>query len=72
MILVEGTSVKKESLNISLSNAKLIVVGKSTVFGFVVHLAANSIMDLQKAVLKLGEIAHVTAVTILRLQPGGN
>ena len=69
MILIEGDSVTKASLNISLTSAKQIVVGRSPGFGFVVHVAANSPSDLQKAILKFGGILNVTAVTILRLHP---
>jgi hypothetical protein len=68
LILIQGTTVKKEALTISLSNAKQLVIGSAPAFGTILHVAANSPADLGKALLAFAKIAGVTGVLTLGLQ----
>lgn len=68
LILVAGSNLKKADLNISLSNAKQIVVGSTPQFGWILHVAANTIADLGKAIQAFAKISGVIAVTTLAIQ----
>ena len=68
LVLIEGNKVKKETLGISLSNAKQLVVGKVPGNGWILHVAANSSADLGKALLKFAQVPGVTGVLTLTLQ----
>ena len=68
LILVSGNNLKKTDLTISLSNAKQIVVGSAPQFGWILHVAANTLADLGKAIQALAKISGVTAVTTLAIQ----
>jgi len=68
LILIEGNNVTKTSLNISLTNALQVVVGKAPAMGWVVHVAANSNADLGKALLKFAQVPNVTEVTTLLIR----
>jgi hypothetical protein len=65
LILIEGKRVKKETLGISLSNAKQVVIGSSPGFGVILHVAANSTDDLGNALLAFTKVPHVTGVLTL-------
>lgn len=67
LVLIEG-NVTKTALNISLSNALQIVVGKAPGFGWILHIAANSPNDLGKALIKFAQVPNVTGVTTLGLR----
>jgi hypothetical protein len=67
LILVEGRILKKETLGISLMNAKQVVIGYSPSFGWILHLAANSPADLNKAMLDISSISGVTNLTTLSM-----
>lgn len=71
LVLVEGSDVKKESLTISLSNAKQIVIGKApgAGFGWILHVAAVTLADLEKALLKFAKAPGATGVVTLMLRP---
>ena len=62
VILVEGEAVQEESLRISLSNAKQLVIGKAPQFGFILHIAASSINDFNNALTEFSKIPGVTGV----------
>lgn len=68
LILIEGKSVNKETLKISLSNAKQLVLGSAPGFGVILHVAANSSADLGKALLAFAKVAGVTGVVTLALR----
>ena len=68
LVLIEGNKVKKETLGISLSNAKQLVVGRVPGNGWILHVAANSSADLGKALLKFAQVPGVTGVLTLTLQ----
>jgi hypothetical protein len=71
LLLVQGTDVKKEALTISLSNAKQIVIGRvphGIGSGWMLHVAATTLADLDKAVLKFAKAAGVTSVAILLIR----
>ena len=67
LVLIEG-NVEKNALLISLKNAKQLVIGNAPAFGFILHVAANSHADLNKALLDFAKIVGVTAVTTLSIQ----
>jgi hypothetical protein len=67
LILVEGRGLKKETLGISLMNAKQVVIGYVPSFGMILHLAANSAADLNKAKLDISAIPGVTNLTTLTI-----
>ncbi|MBD2755921.1 hypothetical protein [Spirosoma validum] len=69
LILIQGESVKKENLAISLANAKQIVLGSVNRFGFVVHLAASSTDDLSNALLRFAKVKDVTGVITMMVRP---
>lgn len=68
LVLIEGNSVKKEALHISLSNAKQVVIGRVPANGWVLHVAANTTVDLGKALVKFAQIPGVTGVVTLTLR----
>jgi hypothetical protein len=70
LVLIEGSSVKEESLGISLMNAKQVVIGRvpGPGSGWILHVAANSSNDLGKALLEFGQIPGVTGVITLTLR----
>ncbi|MDQ1591497.1 MAG: hypothetical protein QOG71_2124 [Pyrinomonadaceae bacterium] len=68
LILIEGSSVTKASLNISLTNALQVVIGRAPAMGWLVHVAANSNADLGKALLKFAQVTNVTGVTTLLIR----
>lgn len=67
LILVEGQNVSEEDLMISLGNAKQLVVGTSPL-GVILHVVANSAVDLGNALLKFAEVPGVTGVLTLVLR----
>ncbi len=69
LILIEGKSaIKEENLRISLMNAKQLVIGRSTGFGVILHVAANSPEDLRNALLEFVKVPDVTGVVTLMLR----
>jgi hypothetical protein len=62
VIIIEGEAIEEESLKISLMNAKQLVLGKAPQFGFILHVAANSIEDFSNALNEFSKIPHVTGV----------
>ena len=71
LILIEGKNLKKEALSFSLLNAKQLIIGNASQFGWILHLAANSITDLDKALLEFANIPGVKNVTVLALRNTG-
>jgi len=68
LVLIEGNNVKKETLSISLANAKQLVIGRVPGNGWILHVAANSSDDLGKALLKFAQVPGVTGVLTLTLR----
>jgi hypothetical protein len=69
LVLVEGKDVKKESLTISLSNAKQIVLKQMVGGDWILHVAATTLADLDKALLKFAKATGVTGVVTLLIRP---
>ena len=67
LVLIEGKSVKRESLGISLMNAKQIIIGNAHGFGTILHIAANSSTDLRNALLEFAQIPGVENVLTLMI-----
>ncbi|MDQ3063750.1 MAG: hypothetical protein M3R14_12960 [Acidobacteriota bacterium] len=69
LVLIEGNNVKKETLSISLANAKHLVIGAvPPVSGWILHVAATTSDDLGKALLKFAQVPGVTGVLTLTLR----
>ncbi|HET6893057.1 MAG TPA: hypothetical protein VFH31_18270 [Pyrinomonadaceae bacterium] len=68
LVLIEGNSLEEDSLKISLANAKQIVIGRVHVFGWILHVAANSSADLGKALLDFSKVSGVSGVVTLALR----
>ncbi len=68
LILIEGENVQEENLNISLMNAKQVVIGSIIGFGVILHIAANSHDDLSNALLEFAKVINVTGVLTLMLR----
>jgi nitrogen fixation protein FixH len=69
LVLVEAKDVKKESLMMSLSNAKQIVLRQMPGTGdWIVHVTAMALADLEKALLKFAKVAGVTGVLTLLIR----
>ena len=51
VVLIEGQNVNPETLGISLSNAKQLVIGRAGAIGVILHIAANSPADLGNALV---------------------
>lgn len=69
LILIEGTDVDKDTLrSVSLRNAKQLVVGGALGFGVILHLAANTLDDLNTALSEFAKIKGVSGVVTLMLR----
>jgi len=68
LILIEGENVKEENLNISLMNAKQLVKGNVPRLGIILHLAADSPDDLQKALIEFSKLPDVKGVVTMVLR----
>lgn len=69
ILLIETSAdFNADSLNISLGNAKNIVIGRAPEFGYLVHLAATSTEDLNQALQDFAQIRGVVRVTQLAIQ----
>ena len=68
LILIEGENVKEENLNISLMNAKQLVKGNVPQLGIILHLAADSPDDLQKALIEFSKLPDVKGVVTMLLR----
>jgi hypothetical protein len=56
LLLIEGQSVSEEALrNLSLGNAKQLVVGGAAGFGVVLHVAATTGADLNNTLLEFAQ-----------------
>lgn len=69
LVLVEGKDVTKASLGVSLSNAKQIVLKQMVGGDWILHVAATTLADLDKALLKFAKITGVTGVVTLLIRP---
>jgi len=72
LVLIEGETASADALrSVSLGNAKQLVVGTAYGFGIVLHVAAESREDLDRALRDFTQVKGVTGVlTIaLRTQP---
>jgi hypothetical protein len=69
LVLIGGENVSEKTLgNLSLMNAKQLVVGSTPGEDVVLHVAANSGVDLGNALLVLAEVSGVTDVLTLSIQ----
>lgn len=69
IILIETSAdFKAESLNISLGNAKHLVIGRAPGFGYLVHISATTPKDLNTALTDFSGIRGVVLVSQLAIQ----
>jgi hypothetical protein len=69
LILIEEQNVNTETLrSLSLANAKQLVIGSKPGMGVILHVAANSLADLGKAILKFAEAPGVRGVITLMIR----
>ncbi len=69
LVLIEGKKVSKETLkSLSLGNAKQLVVGNAYGFGVILHIAAESPVDLGNALREFAQVPGVTGVVTLALR----
>lgn len=69
LVLIEGESVNIETLrNLSLGNAKQLVVGNAYEFGMILHIAADSPEYLSNALREFAQVPGVTGVVTLALR----
>ena len=69
LILVEGSNVSVEALReVSLGNAKQLVVGSVPSGGVVLHVAATTPADLGAALVDFAKVSNVTQVLPLMLR----
>lgn len=70
LVLVEGKDLKEQDLMISLGNAKQIVIGNAYGFGYILHIAATTPVDLRNALCEFAQIPGVTGVCLLATREG--
>jgi hypothetical protein len=69
LVLIEGQNMSEEALrSLSLGNAKQLVVGNAPGFGVILHIAANSPVDLGNALRDFAQVPGVTEVITLALR----
>ena len=69
VVLIEGKDLTEEALRFSLSNAKQIVMGRVPGSSdWIVHIAATTLADLNKALLKYAKVPGVTGVVTLLIR----
>jgi hypothetical protein len=69
VVLIEGTDLKKAALTFSLSNALQVVMGRVPGSGdWIVHIAATTLADLEKALIKYAKVPGVTGVLTLLIR----
>lgn len=69
VVLIEGTDLKKAALSFSLANALQVVMGRVPGSGdWLVHIAATTLADLEKALLKYAKVTGVTSVVTLLIR----
>jgi hypothetical protein len=69
LFLIEGERIAVESLrSLSLQNAKQLIVGNAYGFGVVLHVAAESRDDLDRALRDFAEVDGVTGVITLAIR----
>lgn len=69
LVLIEGQNVSEETLrSVSLLNAKQLVVGSAPGNRVILHVAANSYIDIGNVLLKFAEVPGVIRVMPLVLQ----
>lgn len=69
LILFEGKGLERDAfMGGGLMNAKQIVVGSTPDFGVILHIAATTLEDLRKAILKFAKVKGVTGVVTLMIR----
>jgi hypothetical protein len=69
ILLVEGEGVDRDRVrSLSLGNAKQLVFGHFAAHGLIVHVAATSREDLQRALLDFSQLPGVTGVLTLAVR----
>jgi hypothetical protein len=69
LVVIEGQNVSEETLrNLSLGNAKQLVVGHAYGFGVILHIAATASVDLGNALRDFAQVPGVTGVMTLALR----
>jgi hypothetical protein len=66
ILLVRGTPEKADALrSVSLMNAKQLVFGRFSTDGTILHVAATTEADLQRAIVEFLKVAGVKSVLTL-------
>ncbi len=69
VLLLDGQSIDSEKVrSISLANAKQLVWGRFAGTGVIVHVAATTIADLQKAIVQFSGVPGVSSVLTLAIR----
>jgi hypothetical protein len=70
LVLVEGRGVSAEDLReVSLRNAKQLVVGNVPEGGVILHVAATTPPDLSAALVDFAKVPNVAQVLTLTVRP---
>lgn len=69
LLLVKGEDVDEEALDsLSLMNAKHLIIGDAHGFGIILHLAANSLEDINNAASDILQVPEVGEIVTLVLR----
>jgi hypothetical protein len=69
ILLVAGNDIDAEKLRtLSLQNTLQLVIGDAYGFGFLLHLNATTVEDLNRAISDFAQVENVSAVTVLALR----
>jgi uncharacterized protein (UPF0371 family) len=69
ILLVVGNRVEQEALrSLSLQNAKQLLMGDAPEFGVLLHVAATTAEDMNRAISEFAQVEGVTAVSTLALR----
>ena len=69
VLLLDGQGIDQDKVrSVSLANAKQLVWGRFAQTGVIVHVAATSTKDLQKAIVEFSEVPGVKSVLTLAIK----
>ena len=69
LLLIDGEHLEAESFrHLSLANAKQLVWGPVSLFGVVLHLAAQTPADLSSAVERLSAVDGAKSATVVAMR----
>ena len=69
ILFLDGQGIDSEKVrSVSLANAKQLVYGRFAQTGVIVHVAATTIADLQKAIVQFSGVPGVTSAITLAIR----